>query len=101
MDGIDFDVLATAPSVSAVPFLADSGLPDLGTLQMKAKMTSKGGKIDIGKCTLRAGPDENPTFSMKGRILGIEDLEKTAAEIPVGADAGAMSGLKGSYGGNN
>jgi len=80
MDGVDFDVLATTPSVSAVPFLADSGLPDLGMLQLKAKMTSKGGRIDIGKCTLRAGPEKNPTFSVKGRILGIEDLEKTAID---------------------
>ncbi|MBW1852650.1 MAG: AsmA family protein, partial [Deltaproteobacteria bacterium] len=31
-------------------------------------------------CTLRVGLDEKPAFSMKGRILGIEDPKKTAID---------------------
>ncbi len=79
--GFDFDLTAETSGITAIPVFSDVDIPDLGPLQMKARLVGSAKTLDIKNLILRAGSEEKPAFIMKGEILTIESPEK----IPLNA----------------
>ena len=75
--GIDIDLEAVAPTISAIPVLGDLDLPELGPLRMKATMTDKNHRLDIKALTIRAGSEAKATFLMHGEILNVKRPRET------------------------
>jgi hypothetical protein len=79
--GIDVELTATAPNITAVPGLAALDLPDLGLLRLKAHVRDRNGNLDVEKFQIRVGGGEEAALLMQGRINRFQ----TRNQIALGA----------------
>lgn len=79
--GFNFDITAEAPGITAIPALSNVDLPDLGSLQVKARLIGSRDSLDIKDILLRTSPDKKGGISLKGEILNVgtpQDIELNA-----------------------
>ena len=69
--GINFALTVTAPDCAPVERICGIELPDLGPVDMKARVSGDDDNIDIKGIELRCGPAESPTLSARGDIRGV------------------------------
>jgi AsmA-like C-terminal region len=73
---IDFQIKARAPDIKAVPWPEADALPDLGALNVSARLTDREGALDIDRVQIRTGPETEPTFYLEGRLRDVDDLQR-------------------------
>ena len=80
LEGVNVSLSATAPDSGALAALADIELPDLGPVQMKARVGDDSGSLDVKTFDIRSGSGKEALFRMQGQILRITDLKQMALQ---------------------
>jgi len=68
-------VAATTPDMGFMEKITEADLPDLGPLDMKARLNDSDGDLNVDKFLFRTGPDLEPTLLIDGRINDILSAE--------------------------
>ncbi|UCD56915.1 MAG: AsmA family protein, partial [Candidatus Hydrogenedentota bacterium] len=71
IEGIEFAFTAAAPDCSPFEKMCGIDLPDLGPVELAARVNDVDDNVDIRGIQLRCGALENPTLSARGDIRGV------------------------------
>jgi uncharacterized protein involved in outer membrane biogenesis len=74
-EGINIELAATTPDMSAIKGI-EADLPDLGPLNIKARINDRDNDLNVETFLLYAGPEKEPTFFIEGRMNDILSTEK-------------------------
>jgi len=76
-----FQMIASAPDVSAIPLFSDWGLPELGPFQLGAQLEDREEGLGVEQFEIRTGTAENTTFRMNGRIPRLQGRNQGVIEL--------------------
>jgi hypothetical protein len=75
LEGINIELAATTPDMSAIKGI-EVDFPDLGPLNIKARINDRDNDLDVETFLLHAGPEEEPTLFIEGSMNDILSTEK-------------------------
>ncbi len=81
LQGINIELTASTPDMSAVEKITEMDLPDLGHLNINARINDRDGDLNVETFLLRTGPEKMPTFLIEGSINDILSTEKMDVSV--------------------
>jgi uncharacterized protein involved in outer membrane biogenesis len=85
---------AAAPRSSAVPFISDLHLPELGPFQLTAQITDRHNGLHVETFEIRNGTEDKTTFRMHGRISHIAGSKNEAMDLEADFEADSQPWLE-------
>jgi hypothetical protein len=79
--GVNIELSATAPDMTAVRKITDTDLPDLGPLRMSLRTKDKKGTLIFEKLKIRAGTEKKPTLLVEGAMKSIPGKDELTGAL--------------------
>jgi uncharacterized protein involved in outer membrane biogenesis len=84
---IDLEIKARAPDVGAIPWFEKEAPVALGAFEASAQLVNRSRALDLEDIRIRTGSANQPTLVIAGRLIDIDDLQRTRLEATFTSDA--------------